>query len=313
MELVAAPQELSALAAMVWAWALDFIPRLVSAAAVLALGYLAAKWAARLASGFVARSNRIDNTYIPSIQTAIRYSILIFVGVAALSQLGVQTASILAALGAAGLAIGLALQGTLSNIAAGIMLLWLRPFRAGEHIQVDTAEGTVRELGLFATLLDAPDGSFRFVPNSQLWNKPLANFTRNPRRLIDLRITLGRGNDVERARQMVLDIAKAEPRLQEQPAPEVDLAEIAETTMVLALRAWTPSAGYTGTLRELLEKIQRGLDTADLGLARPDGEGEGKGGGGERVVARLRGQGRRGEGGKAVLVGGGGRGGRGWG
>ena len=192
MELAAAPQELSALAAMLWAWAVDFIPRFVGAAMVLVLGYLAAKWAARLASAFIARSNRIDNTYIPSIQTVIRYAILIFVGVAALSQLGVQTTSILAALGAAGLAIGLALQGTLSNIAAGIMLLWLRPFRAGEHIQVDTAEGTVREIGLFATLLDAPDGSFRFVPNAQLWNRPLANFTRNPRRLVELRITVGR-------------------------------------------------------------------------------------------------------------------------
>jgi len=144
MELAAAPQELSALAAMLWAWTVDFMPRFLGAAMILVLGYLAATWTARLVSTVIGRSQRIDNTYIPSIRTVIRYAILIFVGVAALSQLGVQTTSILTALGAAGLAIGLALQGTLANIAAGIILLWLRPFRAGEHIQVDTAEGTVR-------------------------------------------------------------------------------------------------------------------------------------------------------------------------
>lgn len=270
IELASAPEELGALATMFWAWAVDFIPRFISAAAVFAIGYIAAKWAARLASTFIARSNRIDNTYIPSIQTALRYAILIFVGVASLGQLGVQTASILAALGAAGLAIGLALQGTLSNIAAGIMLLWLRPFRAGEYIQVDTAEGTVREIGLFATLLDAPDGSFRFVPNSQLWNKPLANYTRNALRLIDVRITLARANDLERARQIVLAIAKADGRVSRQPPPEAGLAEIGETTLVLTLRAWTPSAAHGATQRDLLEQIQRELDTADLALPKGD-------------------------------------------
>jgi len=266
-ELASTPQELGALATMFWAWALDFIPRLTSAAAVFAIGYIAAKWAARLAAAFIARSNRIDNTYIPSIQTALRYSVLIFVGVAALGQLGVQTASILAALGAAGLAVGLALQGTLSNIAAGIMLLWLRPFRAGEHIQVDTAEGTVREIGLFVTLLDAPDGSFRFVPNSQLWNKPLANYSRNALRLIDLRITLPRAADAERARRIMLDLANGDGRVsKQQPPPEVRLAETGETTQVIILRAWTPSSAHGATQRELLDAIQRELNAAKVAI-----------------------------------------------
>jgi small conductance mechanosensitive channel len=270
MELAAAPQELSSLAAMFWAWAVDFIPRIAGAAIVFAVGYLAAKWAGRLASGFLVRTGRVDATYIPSIRTVISYAILIFVTVAALAQLGVQTTSVLAALGAAGLAIGLALQGTLANIAAGIILLWLRPFRVGEHISVDSAEGTVREIGLFATLLDAPDGSFRFVPNAQLWNKPLANFSRNPLRQMEIRVTIGRGNDIEKARQIILAIAKADDRVTASPAPEVSLAEIAETTMVLAFRAWTPSAHYGEVLRGLIEEIQRRLDTTDLSLPKPE-------------------------------------------
>jgi small conductance mechanosensitive channel len=267
-DLASTPHELNTIATMFWAWAVEFIPRIASAGLVFIVGYLAAKWAGRLLSGFLVRTGRIDATYIPSIRSVVSYAILIFVVVATLAQLGVQTASILAALGAAGLAIGLALQGTLANIAAGIILLWLRPFRAGEYISVDTTEGTVREIGLFATLLDAPDGSFRFVPNSQLWNKPLANLTRNPRRLVDIRVTVGRGSDVEKARQLILDVAKSDRRVMASPAPTVSLAEIGETTIVLAARAWTASADYAEALRDMLEGIQRQLDRSDLLLPK---------------------------------------------
>jgi small conductance mechanosensitive channel len=268
-ELAAAPQQLDAVAAMLWAWAVDFVPRIASAVAVFAIGYLAAKWIGRLVSRFLGRSGRVDATYIPSIHAVTSYSILIFVTVAALAQLGVQTASILAALGAAGLAIGLALQGTLANIAAGIMLLWLRPFRAGEYIGVDTAEGTVREIGLFATLLDAPDGSFRFVPNSQLWNKPLANYTRNPLRRVDIRVVVQRGRDVERARRLILEIAKADQRVLASPAAEAVVTEIAETNSVVMLRAWTASANYFPAFKDMFTEIQRRLDATDLTLAKP--------------------------------------------
>ena len=267
--LASAPQQLDALAALLWAWAADFIPRIAGAVAVFALGYLAARWIGRLVAGLLGRSGRVDATYIPSIHAVISYSILIFVIVAALSHLGVQTTSILAALGAAGLAIGLALQGTLANIAAGIMLLWLRPFRAGEYIGVDTAEGTVREIGLFATLLDAPDGSFRFVPNSQLWNKPLANYTRNPLRRVDIRVVVPRGRDVEKARRIALEIAQADQRVLVSPPPEAVVTEIGETNSVVMVRAWTASAHYFPALKEMFTEIQRRLDATDLSLAKP--------------------------------------------
>src|SRR5690606_6640128 len=116
-------------------------------------------------------------------------------------QIGVATTSVLAVLGAAGLAIGLALQGTLSNIAAGIMLLWLRPFKAGDFIETASAAGTVREIGLFATQIDTYDGIYRFVPNASLWNQPLSNFTRNPSRMTDIAIGIGYGSDANKARE----------------------------------------------------------------------------------------------------------------
>jgi small conductance mechanosensitive channel len=149
------------------------------------------------------------------------------------------------------------------------MLLWLRPFRAGEHIAIDTAEGTVREIGLFATLLDAPDGSFRFVPNSQLWNRPLVNYTRNPLRRVDLRIVIQRGRDVDKARRISLEVAEADRRVLANPAAEASVAEIGETNTAIVVRAWTASADYFPAFKDMLTEIQRRLDTTDLSLPKP--------------------------------------------
>ena len=121
----------------------------------------------------------LDPTLRPVLASMIRYAVLILVLIVALSQVGIQTASLLAVVGAAGLAIGLALQGALSNFAGGLMLLWLRPFRIGDFIEVGAIAGTVREMGLFACHLETFDGMFLFAPNSAIWNTPLKNHTRN--------------------------------------------------------------------------------------------------------------------------------------
>src|SRR5688500_12445793 len=154
VNLAVTPDQLSALAAMVWAWSLAFLPRLGAALVILIVGVLLAGWAAGLVRRTVPRSSYIDVTAEPILATAARYAVLILVLVAVLGQLGVQTASLLAVLGAAGLAIGLALQGTLQNIAAGIMLIYLRPFRVGDYIETAAVAGTVREIGLFVTYLE---------------------------------------------------------------------------------------------------------------------------------------------------------------
>ncbi len=133
MDVTQTPQQLSAFAAMMWAWALTFIPRLGGAILLLAIGLLVAGWAGSAIRRGLQRTERVDRTTIPVAAAVVRYGIIILVVVAALGQPGVQTTSLLAVLGAAGLAIGLALQGTLSNIATGIMLLWLRPFNVGDY------------------------------------------------------------------------------------------------------------------------------------------------------------------------------------
>ncbi|MDP2733697.1 MAG: mechanosensitive ion channel, partial [Hoeflea sp.] len=159
-------------------------------------------WVRRLLS----RTHRIDPTVIGFFSIFVRYAVLMVVIIMVLGQFGVQTASIITALGAAGLAIGLALQGTLQNIAAGIMLLVLRPFRVGEYIDAGGISGTIVEIGLFATEMKTLDGVYRMAPNSQLWNVPVTNYSRHPERRYDLVIGIGYDDDIEKAQSVMLDL-----------------------------------------------------------------------------------------------------------
>src|SRR5690349_17558313 len=237
-------QNLTHLADLAWSWAEVFLPRLVGAVVILVLGVVVAGWLGRLVSRMLSRV-QVDPTLRPILAAVIRYAVIILVVVAGLGQLGIQTASLLAVLGAAGLAIGLALQGTLSNIAAGIMLLWLRPFRVGDFIEMPAAvtlTGWVREIGVFACKLETYDGLFLFVPNSTLWNAPLKNHSRNDARMIVISITLGAGADVERTRTALLGLTTREGILT-QPKPTVAVEVYTAQTIVLTLTCWTsPSA-----------------------------------------------------------------------
>ena len=230
---------------MILNWMALFIPQLLGALFILVIGAFAARWLSRALARFLEKTARMDPTLEPVLVSAVRYTILILVLILALGQLGIQTTSLLAVLGAAGLAVGLALQGTLSNIAAGIMLLWLRPFRVGDFIEMPAAvtlTGWVREIGLFACKLETYDGLFLFVPNSTLWNAPLKNHSRNDARMIVISITLGAGADVERTRTALLGLTTREGILP-QPKPTVAVEVYTAQTIVLTLTCWTsPSA-----------------------------------------------------------------------
>lgn len=264
MTLTDAPDQLGALAAMAWAWMLAFLPRLAAALILLAVGLLLAGWAARAVTRLAARSGRVDATIWPVLGAVARYAVIILVIVAALGQLGVQTASVLAVLGAAGLAIGLALQGTLANIAAGIMLLWLRPFRVGDYVESPNVAGTVREIGLFVCHLDTGDGLFLFVPNAEMWNKPLKNHSRNPRRLVSLDFVLPRQTDIDLARRLLVEAARADGRAVADPPPEAAVAQLGETTVTVTLHAWVPSGVHRDAQSALLEAAQKRLRQAGL-------------------------------------------------
>lgn len=174
------------------AWTYALLPHLIAAALVLAAGLAVIHFLMRGLDRSLAASKRIDLSIRKVLATSVRYGLTILVLAIALHQLGVETTSLIAVLGAAGLAIGLALQGTLTNIAAGVMLLWLRPFQIGDYIEVSNQSiaGMVEEIGLFSCLLKSPNGVRLFVPNAQIWNYAIENYRTDTGRVVEFLITL---------------------------------------------------------------------------------------------------------------------------
>ncbi|MCL6706884.1 mechanosensitive ion channel family protein [Pseudomonas sp. R2.Fl] len=210
-----------------------------------------------------------DVTLAAFMANVVRYIVLILVFVTVLGQFGVQTASIIAALGAAGLAIGLALQGTLQNIAAGIMLLVLRPFKVGDYIDTGTISGTVGEIGLFATELKTPEGMYRLAPNSTLWNVPITNFSREPTRRFDLNIGIGYRDDIEKAETIMRDLAEADPRIHADPPIETFVNEFADNAVMVTLRYWTSNADFWPVSRQMIKQVKRVFDETGITIPFP--------------------------------------------
>ena len=237
----------------VYALAISYSLSVVGAVVLLIAGYLTAGLVERSLSGALKRIPGFDLTLRHFLAKIARYAVLVLVVVMVLGQFGVQTASIIAAIGAIGLAIGLALQGTLQNIAAGIMLLILRPFRIGEDVEVGPLTGTVQDIGLFATRLRREDGVYQLAPNSTLWNQPVRNFSRNGIRRNDIVVGLGERDDVDAVQKAMLAIANADPRVRKQPAAVTFISELG--TVKVTLRYWTAAADFFGVSTDLMKAI----------------------------------------------------------
>jgi small conductance mechanosensitive channel len=241
---------------------------LITALLILILGI----WASKILKG-VTRRMLIKRDVEPTLVkfgTNILYAILVvFVVTAALSQIGFQTTSIIAVLGAAGLAVGLALQSSLSNFAAGVMILIFHPFRVGDFIEGGGTMGTVEELGIFTTRLKTPDNKAIFVPNGNLAGNNLTNFTKNDTRRMDLVIGVGYGEDVREARSVLLETIKDDPRILKEPAPVVALLELADSSVNFAVRPWVPTTQYWDIYFDLMEKIKLRLDEKGIEIPFP--------------------------------------------
>jgi small conductance mechanosensitive channel len=251
------------------AWALLFLPRVTGALLLLIVGWWIAARANRAVARLLGAQTRIDPTLRTVISSLVRYSILVIVLVAVLGQLGIQTTSILAALGAIGLAIGLALQGTLANIAAGMMLLWLRPFRVGDYIDTGAVAGTVMEVGLFASELHSWDGVYQFVPNAELWNRRIVNYSRLGTRLVDVKFGVAYADDIGKGKETLLRVAGDDARTRADPAPAVFVDELGDSAVVLRLRVWAANADYWDLRRALTENGKAALEGAGLTIPFP--------------------------------------------
>jgi small conductance mechanosensitive channel len=211
----------------------------------------------------------VDATLRPMIASVVQWLVRVVTVVLVLSQFGVQTASIIAMLGAAGLAVGLALQGTLQNIAAGIMLVLLRPFRVGQYIDAQGVAGTVRETGLFMTELTTFDGVCLRVPNNKIWGSAITNYSENPTRRLDIEVTVTFGADIDAALGALRTMLASESRLLAQPAPEVMVVNYAQQGVTLNVRCWTSNDDYWNVRFAFYQRIKSVLEAAGIGIALP--------------------------------------------
>lgn len=245
---------------------------IVGALIILFAGYFLSGLVGRSIYRALRRFKGFDETLRKFFATTARYVILVLVGVTVLAQFGVQTASIIAALGAAGLAIGLALQGTLQNIAAGIMLLALRPFRVGEAVDAGGISGTVQEIGLFATEMSTGDGVFMLVPNSQLWNTPVTNFSRNATRAHNLTFRIGYGDDIEKAQAIIRDMVVPDPRVLAEPAPHIYVSALADSAVNITIRYWAQTANWWQAQLDFTKSVKQAFDEAGISIPLPQQE-----------------------------------------
>jgi len=242
---------------------------IVGAIVLLIIGWTVANWAQRMAMRGLARVPGMDETLKPFISRLLWWIIIIFVLVAVLNQFGVQTTSVIAVLGAAGLAIGLALQGTLANVAAGVMLLILRPFNIGDYVDAGGDAGTVVEIGLFNTELTTIDGLCRMIPNSKIWTNTITNFTRNPTRRADVQVGISYGDDIDGAGKVLMDLMTGDGRILGDPVPQVMVTALGDSAVVLNMRCWTKGDDYWPTVFDLNKMAKLRLEAAGFTIPFP--------------------------------------------
>ncbi|WP_296994982.1 mechanosensitive ion channel family protein [Thalassospira sp. UBA1131] len=254
---------------MLKGFALGFGLDLLGAVLILIVGWWAAGRAAALVRHSLKNTKFVDATLKPLASSIVRYVILIFVIVAVLSNFGVETTSIIAVLGAAGLAIGLALQGTLSNIAAGVMILILRPLKIDEFIEAGSISGTVVEITLFTTLLKTPDGVFISAPNSQIWNSAIKNYSRNPTRRLDIKVGIAYDDDVDAALEFLKNLVASDERVLKDPEPMSFVATLGESSVDLTARGWVATSEFWPTFFDLTRKSKTELEAAGFSIPFP--------------------------------------------
>ncbi|HEY7580026.1 MAG TPA: mechanosensitive ion channel domain-containing protein [Acetobacteraceae bacterium] len=237
----------------------------VGAIAILIIGLWLSGKAHTLVARVLSRTPHMDQMLIGFFGAIVRYLILTVTFLAVLSQFGIQTTSLIAVLGAAGLAVGLSLQGTLSNLAAGVMLLIFRPFRIGHSVQVGGIQGTVRELSLFWTELVTPDNVQIIVPNGSVWGQPLRNFSFYPVRGIELHFSLADTVDLDRALASVRSLLESDARIVDNPAPSAALDHGAtDNSLQLVVKVWTSAGNVAAVKTDLIRSVRETLGSESV-------------------------------------------------
>lgn len=246
----------------------EWVPKMVAAATILIIGYFAAK----LFRLFIAKGMRkagLDETLIRFIRNIVYVLAIAFVSIAALGKLGVDTTSLAAIFAAAGLAIGLALQGSLGNFASGVLLIATRPFRVGDYVEVAGVGGAVEEINIFATVLNTPDNKKLIVPNGTVTSDVITNYSANSTRRLDMTFGIAYEDDVNQARQLIMEILEQHEKVLVHPKPTVALVELADSSVNFVVRPWVNTSDYWVVWADLTAQIKTAFERAGLNFPYP--------------------------------------------
>ena len=245
---------------------ISLLLNLIAAAAIFIIGRWIARFIADLFKKAMTKSD-VDPTLTTFFRNLIYAALMVFIIISAIGQIGLQTGSFIAVIGAAGLAIGLALQGSLANFAAGVLLILFKPFKAGDYIEAAGTAGSVQEIHIFTTTLNTPDNCKIIIPNAQVTGGNIKNYSANATRRIDLVIGVSYEDDLKKTRQVIEDVIKADSRVLPEPAYTIAVSELGDSSVNFVVRPWVNKADYWAVRFDLTEKIKVALE--DNGLTIP--------------------------------------------
>jgi small conductance mechanosensitive channel len=252
----------------VWLWVSAYSLNIIGAILIFIVG----KWLSRRIANLLSKllqKNNIDQTLVNFLSNLTYYSLIILVVVAAAGRLGINTTSFLTIIGAAGLAVGLALKDSLANFAAGVMLVLFRPFTIGDVVSTAGITAKVESINIFNTHFCSPDNQLIIVPNGKIINDIITNINIKATRRIDLVVGISYSDDMAKTREILAGLAKADSRVLTDPAPTIAVAELADSSVNLVFRPWVKTADYWDVRFDLTEKIKNALDEAGISIPFP--------------------------------------------
>ncbi|UPQ87676.1 small-conductance mechanosensitive channel MscS [Vibrio sinaloensis] len=241
---------------------------IISAVLILFIGNIIVKAVANSVSKVLEKKN-MDKAVVEFVSGLVRYLLFVIVLIAALGRLGVQTASVVAVIGAAGLAIGLALQGSLSNFAAGVLIVAFRPFKSGDYVEVGGVAGSVEAIQIFQTVLKTPDNKMVVVPNSGVIGGSITNYSRHATRRVDMVIGVSYKADLKQVKQVIRETLEKDPRILKDPDMTIGVLALADSSVNFVVRPWVKTADYWGVYFDSMQGIKEALDAAGIEIPFP--------------------------------------------
>jgi len=240
----------------------------ISAILILFIGNIVVKAIANSVSK-VLEKKKMDKAVIEFIHGLVRYLLFVIVLIAALGRVGVQTASVVAVIGAAGLAVGLALQGSLSNFAAGVLIVAFRPFKSGDYVEIGGVAGSVESIQIFQTILTTPDNKMVVVPNGSVIGSPITNYSRHETRRIDHVIGVSYGADLKKTKEVIAKVLEADERILKEPGIQIGVVALADSSVNFVVRPWVKTADYWDVYFDSLQRIKEALDAEGIEIPFP--------------------------------------------